>query len=447
MKKRLSRALITSLVMSSLFLTTVFASPQDDIESLESQKSAAEAEASSVNDSLVDLLKNYQALEDDIDNQTVKIEKATDDLAAAQEKEKSQYEDMKLRIKYMYEEGDTSFISALLSAESFSDLLAKSEYVDKVYNYDRDKLKEYVETKEKVQDLKDELEGQEAEMEDMAIEMESQTANLQSTLDSLESQISDFDDQLAEAKAAAEAELAAQKAAEEAAAQAEAEAQAQAEAEEAAQAEAEEAAQAEADATTEEEAKAVDEAAKAAEEAEKSSNTNAEKSSSTSSKSSNKSSSSSSKSGSSSSKSNSSSSSSNKTSTSSSSSSSSSTPSNASLGQQIADKACEYVGGKYVYGGNSLTSGVDCSGFVQQIHKLFGISTPRSSGDIRYGGKGVSWEDKLPGDVICYSGHVAIYIGNNQICHASNSAPYPKGGIKISSPANYRTVLAVRRYW
>ena len=59
----------------------------------------------------------------------------------------------------------------------------------------------------------------------------------------------------------------------------------------------------------------------------------------------------------------------------------------------------------------------------------------------------MSYSDMLPGDVICYSGHVAIYIGNNTVVHASNSAPYPRGGIKTTSPANYRTVLAVRRYW
>lgn len=98
-------------------------------------------------------------------------------------------------------------------------------------------------------------------------------------------------------------------------------------------------------------------------------------------------------------------------------------------------------------GGNSLTNGIDCSGFVQQIHKKFGISTPRTSGAIRGGGKSVSVSNMLPGDVVCYSGHVAIYIGNNKIVHASNSAPYPKGGIKTTSPADYRTILAVRRYW
>ena len=126
---------------------------------------------------------------------------------------------------------------------------------------------------------------------------------------------------------------------------------------------------------------------------------------------------------------------------------STSTPGNASLGQQIANRACQYVGNPYKYGGTSLTNGADCSGFVMSVHALFGISTPRDSWGQLAGGKAVNYSDMLPGDVIVYSNHVAIYIGGNQIVHASNSAPYPAGGIKISSPPNYRTVLGVRRYW
>ncbi len=443
MKKRFIRALITSVVVSSLFIGTVTAAPADDIASLESQKSAAQAEASSVSETLVSLLTEYQALETDISNQTEKIEQAADDLSAAEEVEKQQYEDMKLRIKYMYEEGDTNFFTSLFTAESFSDLISQTEYVEKVYNYDRQKLQEYVKTKEQVAELKVGLETEEAEMEDMAVEMESQQKNLQSTLDSLESQISNFDEQLEEARAAAAAELAAQKAAEEAAQKA-------AEEEAAAAAAAEEEKADETEPEEEEEEKEDKSVSSSSESEKKENSSDSSKKESSSDNSTKKNSSDSSKkesSSDSSKKESSSGSSGSSSSSSSSSSSGSSIPSNASLGQQIADKACEYVGGKYVYGGNSLETGVDCSGFVQQIHKLFGISTPRSSSEVRYGGKAVAWEDKLPGDVICYSGHVAIYIGNNQICHASNSAPYPKGGIKISSPANYRTVLAVRRYW
>lgn len=119
-----------------------------------------------------------------------------------------------------------------------------------------------------------------------------------------------------------------------------------------------------------------------------------------------------------------------------------------SIGQKIAAEGQKYIGNKYVWGGNSLTKGIDCSGFVQQIHKKCGIKgLPRVSKDQKKGGKPIaSLSQALPGDVIGYSGHVAIYIGNGKIVHASNPSPYPKGGIKISS-ATYREIETIRRYW
>ncbi len=464
MKKRFIQVLITSAVVSTLFVSTVMASPEDDVASIKSQKAAAEEAADSVNEELVSLLVDYQALEQDISDQEDKIGEASKSLKKAQKEEEKQYEDMKLRIKYMYESGDTSFIETLFSAESFSDLLSKSEYVDKVYSYDREKLQDYVTAKEEVEDLKTQLESEEADMEYMADEMSAQQQNLESTLSTMRAQISDFDDQLAAAEEAAAAELAAAQAAAKEEAEEAVEEETTEEPEEIEEEPAEEKEEVKEETSSEEKKEEVSEKdtkkeTKEENKEKKSSSSESKKSSTSSSSSSKKSSSSSSSnsskksstSSSSSSKKSSSSSSSSSTKSSSSSSSSSksssSSTSNASLGQQIADKACEYIGGKYVYGGTSLTTGVDCSGFVQQIHKLFGISTPRTSSAIRSGGKSVSYSDKMPGDVICYSGHVAIYIGNNTVVHASNSSPYPKGGIKTTSPANYRTVLAVRRYW
>lgn len=407
MKKRLLQTLITGLVMSSLVITPVMATPQgnidelkENVENLENQKAEAEAQAESVNADLSQLLLEYNALELDMKNQEKKIEEATEDLEVAEAKEQQQYEDMKLRIKYMYEQGDASVIETLVQAKDFTDLVNKAEYVQEVHTYDREQLAEYVETKNEVKELKLSLEEGQAEMEGMAQEMEIQKSNLEETLTEMKGQIEDFDSQLKEAKAAAQAEL--QRLQEEA----EREAREQA-AREAAEREAREQAERE-------------EAAR--QEAADQESTNQDSSSQDSSSSSNDSSDQSTSSGNTSS-------------------------SNASVGQAIANKACEYIGNKYVYGGNSLTNGIDCSGFVQQIHAKFGISTPRTSSALRYGGKSVSYSEMLPGDVICYSGHVAIYIGNNTIVHASNSAPYPRGGIKTTSPANYRTVLAVRRYW
>lgn len=116
-------------------------------------------------------------------------------------------------------------------------------------------------------------------------------------------------------------------------------------------------------------------------------------------------------------------------------------------GQKVVNYAKKFVGNKYRYGGTSLTRGADCSGYVMSVFKKFGKKLPHSSSAQRRVGKKVKGglKNAKPGDIICYSGHVAIYIGKNKIVHASNSAPYPRGGIKISNNARYRKIITVRR--
>ena len=121
--------------------------------------------------------------------------------------------------------------------------------------------------------------------------------------------------------------------------------------------------------------------------------------------------------------------------------SSSSSSSGSGSGSSVVDFATQFVGNPYVWGGTSLTSGADCSGFTQSVYADFGISLPRTSYEQQYAGTEVSYADAQPGDLICYGGHVAIYMGNGRIVHASNSVD----GIKISDNAAYRTIVSVRR--
>lgn len=111
------------------------------------------------------------------------------------------------------------------------------------------------------------------------------------------------------------------------------------------------------------------------------------------------------------------------------------------LGAAVANYACQFVGNPYVWGGTSLTNGADCSGFVMSVYNNFGVSLPHSSAADRSVGSSVGGlENAQPGDIVCYSGHVGIYVGGGQIVHASTA----KTGIIISD-ANYRSVLSVRR--
>ena len=110
-------------------------------------------------------------------------------------------------------------------------------------------------------------------------------------------------------------------------------------------------------------------------------------------------------------------------------------------GQTVAEFAQRFVGNPYVWGGTDLNRGADCSGFIGSIYRSFGYKLPRSSSELRSAGRKVSYSQKQPGDIICYNGHVAMYIGNGKIVHASSR----KTGIKISQRANYRSIVWVRR--
>lgn len=352
----------------------------------EAKKNAAEGQVKQLNSELTALLSDIQFLEIDIANKEAEITQAEKDYAAAKVQEEKQYSSMKKRIQYMYERGETEYLDVLLQVKSMADLLNKAEYVEDIYTYDRKMLTEYEETKQQVADFKTQLEDDKSEMEVMQLELKGQKAQLETTITKKRKEVTNFDSQLAQAKADANAyaKTVAKKNEEIQKAKAE-DARKKAEAE--AKKKAEEAARKKAAAAsgTKSSSKTTTQKTNAGPGATKSSGGTAS-------------------------------------------------------GRAVADYGLKFVGNPYVYGGTSLTSGADCSGFTQAVYRNFGVSIPRTSSEQRSAGREVAYSDAQPGDLVCYAGHVGIYIGNGQIVHASS----PSTGIKTGS-ATYRTILSVRR--
>lgn len=408
------------------------AAQESKINNLEDQKQTLSAEIDQLDSDLVNIMVEIEILDGELSDKEAQIEQTKADLAVAEENKQKQYEAMKKRIQYLYEKGgDDAWAQMLFQASDFTSLLNQAEYVQQMYDSDRNSLEEFKETVQQVKDLGDQLDSEKAELEEMNQEYQNRQASMQTQLEEKKATSRDYDAQIAQAQnqAAQYTELIRQqnaeiqkieeeekKAAEEAARKAAEEAAKKAAAEEAAK-------------------KAQEEANKKAAEASKKSSSASGSNTGSGSSTSNKS------------NSNASSSSSATTSKDNGSSSSSSSGSSGSsvsynpTGQSVVNYACQFVGNPYVWGGTSLTNGADCSGFIMSIYAKFGVSLPHSSGAMAGCGRGVSYSEAMPGDIICYAGHVAIYMGGGQIVHASNA----KDGIKISGNAAYRPIVAVRR--
>ena len=293
---------------------------------------------------------------------------------AARQQEEDQRLDMAVRTRLLYEEGNDTYLSALMEGQGLFDILNRMDYIEKIFEYNKMKLDGYIEMKEQIQALWDLLEQEKAELEQDMLKLESDKADLQKQKSDLESQKASLNVLLEEKKKQSknyDAEI--NKARQEAA-------------------------------VAQKILKQNQDELKRLQAAQTASNTNytsgydslINKSAGT------------------------------------------------DLGKKIANFACQYIGNPYVAGGISLTNGADCSGFTYAVYRNFGYTLPRTSTQQRSAGTGVSYESAQVGDLICYDGHVAIYIGGGLIVHASNSNPYPRGGIKVSN-AQYRTILAVRR--
>ena len=208
--KKFGTRLLTAVVASSMIVTPVFAAPS--VDDLKENKAAKESEVSSLQEQLTDIMSKLGDLEESLIEKGEEITKAEEDLKEAQEKEQEQYEAMKKRIKFMYEEGDTTALETLVTAENFSDLVNKAEYVQNVHTYDRKQLEEYVETKQQIADLKTTLEDEQKNMESMQAEYENKESELSSTIESKKAEVANLDSQIqAAAEAAAAEALAAQR--------------------------------------------------------------------------------------------------------------------------------------------------------------------------------------------------------------------------------------------
>ena len=212
---KFGRRILAALITSSLVVTPVLAAPS--VDDLQKSKASAQSEVNSLQSQLQSIVSKITQLEADLTTKGEEIIQAQADLEQAQEDEKTQYAAMKLRIKYMYEAGDATALESLVSSEDFSDLLSKAEYVQSVHGYDSDKLEEYVATKQKIADLKDQLETEQSQLESMQTEYETEESNLTTLIDSKQAEVADLDSQIQEAaeKAAKEEEERQKKAEEE----------------------------------------------------------------------------------------------------------------------------------------------------------------------------------------------------------------------------------------
>ena len=319
----------------------------------------------------------------------------------------------------------------MLNADNLADLLTRAEYTQQMYEQDRESLQKYARTIEEVQKLEEQYEQEKADFETMKEEYEAQQSNLQYQLDVTRANSADCENEIAYAQQQATeyANLLEQQQAEIEQLEAERiaaeeEARRQAEAEAAAAAAAQEAAQngdnSSEDVQYDEDGNVVSGSSDGSSDYEYDEYGNVIDTDNTVDYNSDASSSGSS---------------------SDSSSDSSLASSSSGSGSSVVSYATQFVGNPYVWGGTSLTSGADCSGFVQSVYANFGVSLPRTSYEQQNAGYEVSYADAQPGDLICYGGHVAIYMGNGQIVHASNA----RDGIKVSDNAAYRTITSVRR--
>lgn len=357
---------------------------KNEINGLKDQQQTTADDIKNKSAKLDEILAAQKKLQTDITNKQAEIEQNQKDLAAAQEKQQEQYDAMKKRIQFMYENSaEDNIWTAIIESNGITDMLNRIEYVSDVYDSDRALMDSYQAAVEQVKEIGTKLDNDMNELTAMQDDYEKQQADVEAAIVALENQKEQYASQIAQAQQQADNY--------------------------------QNIITAQGKIIQEQEAAAAAAAAAAAR--------------------ANSSSSSPSYDGGGAGKGGS------IASDYASGGGKNPSASTGVSGSSVVSYAMQFVGNPYVWGGNSLTNGVDCSGFVHEVYAHFGISTPRYSQAFKSVGQAVSFDNIQPGDVVVYPGHVAIYAGGGVIVEAQST----KAGITANRSVQCHTILAIRR--
>ena len=386
---------------------------ESEAQQLEEKLGQSRQKEQALEEELVRLLALKDILESDMEELKTQIQRADRDYRQAEEKRQRQYDILKKRIQFLYEEGDITYLDILLKAKNIGDVVSQTEYFRQLYEYDQEIIQRYEKLKQEAAGKKELLEEKQSQLEVMEEENESQQKELEGFIEARKTESSSFALELeeAQARAAQAAGEVIRKTEEIRILRARQEEERIRQEKERIRQEQESAGQ-ESGAAGREPGGAGREPGGAGREPggagqESGSAGTAQDSAGTAGGRSVKS------------------------------------IGGTEFGRNVADYALQFVGNPYVYGGTSLTGGTDCSGYTQSVYRHFGVSIPRTSGEQAGFGREIPYEDMEPGDLVCYSGHVAMYIGGGRIVHASSR----KEGIKVSNDPAYRTIVSIRRPW
>lgn len=386
---------------------------ESEAQQLEEKLGQSRQKEQAMEEELVRLLALKDILESDMEELKTQIQGADRDYRQAEEKRQRQYDILKKRIQFLYEEGDITYLDILLKAKNIGDVVSQTEYFRQLYEYDQEIIQRYEKLKQEAAGKKELLEEKQSQLEVMEEENESQQKELEGFIEARKTESSSFALELEEAQArAAQAAgevirkteeiriLRARQEEERIRQEKERIRQEQESAgrEPGSAGQASGAAGREPGAAGWEPGAAGREPGGAGRESGGAGTAGGRPVKSI---------------------------------------------GGTEFGRNVADYALQFVGNPYVYGGTSLTGGTDCSGYTQSVYRHFGVSIPRTSGEQAGFGREIPYEEMEPGDLVCYSGHVAMYIGGGRIVHASSR----KEGIKVSNDPAYRTIVSIRRPW